>query len=125
MMNTLQTFFNMGEFSNVDYSLPWELRFSLFLQSDRSNPLAPETMTLINATAKAALSSNWQMAANTGYDFQNRKLVLPMLQLTRNLHCWQVSAQWIPFGQFRSYALEIGLKAPELKDLHFRQGRMS
>ena len=124
LMNTLQTFFNVGEVSNVDYSLPWELRFSLFLQSDRSNPLAPETITLINAAAKAALSSNWQMAANTGYDFQNRKLVLPMLQLTRNLHCWQISAQWVPFGQFRSYALEIGLKAPELKDLHFRQGRM-
>jgi LptD protein len=124
LMNTLQTYFNMGEFSNVDYSLPWELRFSLFLQSDSSNPLVPETTTLINAAAKAALSSNWQMAVNAGYDFQNEKLVLPMLQLTRNLHCWQISAQWVPFGQFRSYALAIGLKAPELKDIHFRQGRM-
>ncbi len=122
MMNTLQTFFNVGEFSNVDYSLPWELRFSLYLQSDKSNPLAPETTTLINAAAKTAISTNWQMAVNTGYDFHNGALVLPMLQLTRNLHCWQMSAQWVPFGQFRSYALEIGLKAPELKDLRFRQG---
>ncbi len=123
MMNTLQTFLNMGEFSNLDDSLPWELRFSLFLQSDRSNPLLPETTSLINAAAKAALSKNWQLALNAGYDFHNGAMVLPMLQLTRNLHCWQMSAQWVPFGQFRSYALEIGLKAPELRDLHVRQGR--
>lgn len=124
MMNTLQTFFNRGELSNLGDSLPWELRFSLFLQSDRSNPLVPETTTLINAAAKAALSKDWQMALNTGYDFHNGAMVLPMLQLSRNLHCWQMSAQWVPFGQFRSYALEIGLKAPELKDFHIRQGGM-
>ena len=35
-----------------------------------------------------------------------------MLQLNRDLHCWQMSFQWIPFGQFRSYAVQIGLKAP-------------
>jgi len=122
MMNTLQTFFNKEELSNFGDSLPWELRFSLFLQSDRSNPLVPETTTLVNAAAKAALSKNWQVGVNTGYDFHNGRLVLPMLQLSRTLHCWQMGAQWVPFGQFRSYALEIGLKAPELKDFHIRQG---
>ena len=122
MMNTLQSFFNMETLNTIDNSLPWEFRFSLFMQSDKSNPLDPETITLFNAAAKTELTKNWQMAVNTGYDFQNRELVLPMLQFTRNLHCWQMSVQWVPFGQFRSYALEIGLKAPELKDIHFRQG---
>lgn len=124
LMNTLQTFFNMGNFSNVDYSLPWELRFSLYLQADRSTSLDQETTSLINAAAKAALSKNWQVALNSGYDLQNGALVLPMFQISRNLHCWQMSVQWVPFGQFRSYALEIGLKAPELKDIHFRQSGM-
>ncbi len=121
MMNTLQTFFNMEYFSNIDYSLPWELRFSLFLQTDKSNPLLPQTTSLINAAAKAALSKEWQVAMNSGYDLQNGGLVLPMLQISRNLHCWQMSFQWVPFGQFRSYALEIGLKAPQLRDIHVRQ----
>jgi lipopolysaccharide assembly outer membrane protein LptD (OstA) len=121
MMNTLQTFFNMGNFGSIDYSLPWELRFSLFLQADRSNPLQPETTSLINAAATAALSKEWHIAMNTGYDLQNRSLVLPMLQISRDLHCWQMSVQWVPFGQFQSYAIEIGLKAPQLKDIHFRQ----
>jgi lipopolysaccharide assembly outer membrane protein LptD (OstA) len=113
LMNTLQTFFNMGDFRSIDYNLPWELRFSLFLQEDRSNPLDSEKISLINAAAKASLSKNWQIAMNTGYDLQNGELVLPRLQIYRNLHCWQMSVQWVPFGQFQSYAFEIGLKAPE------------
>lgn len=121
LMNTLQTFFNVGDFSSVDYSLPWELRFSLYLQSDRSNPLEPETTSLVNVAAKTALSKNWQMAVNAGYDFQNGELVLPRIQIFRNLHCWQMGVQWVPFGQFRSYALEIGLKVPESKDIRVRQ----
>ena len=58
---------------------------------------------------------------NTVYDFQNGELVLPMFQISRNLHCWQMSVQWVPFGQFQSYAVEIGLKVPESKDIHVRQ----
>ncbi len=121
IMNTLQTYFNTGNLSSIDYSLPWQLRFSLFLQADKSNPLEPETISLFNAAAKAALSKNWQIAMNTGYDFQNGELVLPMFQISRNLHCWQMSVQWVPFGQFRSYAVEIGLKVPESKDIHVRK----
>ena len=123
MMNTLQTFFNEGYFRSIDYSLPWELRFSLFLQSDKSNPLVPATTSLINVAATAALSKEWQIAMNSGYDLQEGGLVLPMLQISRNLHCWQMSFQWVPFGQFRSYALEIGLKAPRLQDIHVRKVR--
>jgi hypothetical protein len=121
LMNTLQTYFNMGDFTSIDYSLPWQLRFSLFLQTDRSKPLEPESISLLNVSAKAALSKNWQIAMNTGYDLQNGELVLPMFQISRNLHCWQMNVQWVPFGQFRSYAVEIGLKVPESKDIHVRQ----
>ncbi|NTX00099.1 MAG: LPS-assembly protein LptD, partial [Geobacteraceae bacterium] len=124
LMNTLQSYFNMGDFTSIDYSLPWQLRFSLFLQTDKSKPLEPESVSLLNVSAKTALSKNWQIAMNTGYDLQNGKLVLPIFQISRNLHCWQMNVQWIPFGQFRSYAVEIGLKVPESKDIHVRQAPM-
>ena len=104
--------FNTEYFRTIDYRQPWQFQFSLFLQSDKSNPLQPVTTTLINASAKESLSKEWQMVLNTGYDLQNNKVVFPMLQLNRDLHCWQMSFQWIPFGQFRSYAVQIGLKAP-------------
>ena len=104
--------FNTEYFRTIDYRQPWQFQFSLFLQSDKSNPLQPVTTTLINSSIKESLSKEWQIVLNTGYDLQNNEVVFPMVQLNRDLHCWQISFQWIPFGQFRSYAVQIGLKAP-------------
>ena len=114
--------FNPNYFSRIDYRQPWQFQFSLFLQSDRSNPLVPVTTSLINTSVTASLSKDWQILLNTGYDLQNSKLVFPALYLNRNLHCWQTSFQWIPFGQFRSYALQIGLKAP-LSNINVKAGK--
>ncbi|MEI8033391.1 MAG: putative LPS assembly protein LptD [Chlorobiaceae bacterium] len=115
-----------GGFTDVDYRLPWQLQLSLLLQSDKSNPLLPERSALVNTSLRAGLSQDWQLAVSTGYDLHQRELAFPMLQLHRNLHCWQVSFQWVPSGQYRSYAVQIGLSAPKLKDFHFRQsGRLS
>ena len=114
--NTAQSIFlerfNTEYFRTINYTQPWQLQFSLFLQSDKSNPIVPVTSTLVNASLKESLSKEWQIVLNTGYDLQNKDFVFPMLQLNRDLHCWQVSIQWIPFGLFKSYALQIGMKAP-------------
>ena len=104
--------FNTEYFRTIDYRHPWQLQFSLFVQSDKSNPLVPVTSTLLNASLKESLSKEWQIVLNTGYDLQSTEFVFPMLQVNRDLHCWQVSFQWIPFGLFKSYAIQIGMKAP-------------
>jgi hypothetical protein len=113
--------FNTVQFTDIDYGLPWQLSFSLYLQSDRSKPLEPATSSLVSSSARFTLSKHWQVALNSGYDFQERKMVFPMLQLYHDMHCWQMSLQWVPSGSFRSYAIQIGLKAPQLKDIKFSQ----
>jgi len=104
--------FNAEYFNTINFRQPWQFQFSLFLQSDKSNPLAPVTTSLINASAKESLSREWQIVLNTGYDLQNNQFVFPMLRLNRDLDCWQMSLLFIPFGQFRSYAIQLGLKSP-------------
>ncbi len=104
--------------SNVEQALfrepfntrEWQLRFSLFLQEDRSNALETVHDRLLNMAAKVALSKNWQTGVTTGYNFENKRFVFPMLQVYRDLHCWQVGFQWVPSGAFKSYAVQIGLK---------------
>ncbi|MEI6639447.1 MAG: putative LPS assembly protein LptD [Chlorobium sp.] len=89
----------------------WQLRFSFLLQTDKSNPLESTYDKLLNVSAKVAWSKNWQTGVNTGYDLGNGKVVFPMLQLHRDLHCWQMGFQWVPSGVFKGYAFQIGLKA--------------
>lgn len=111
---------NNGEYSDIDYTLPWQFRLSLYLQSDRSNPLEPTTTSLVTASSTFSVSKTWQVSVNTGYDLRNREVIFPMLQLYRDLHCWQVGFQWVPSGSFRSYAIQIGLKTPQLRDLRLK-----
>jgi len=115
--------FSADDFSYVEYDVPWKLRFSLFLRSERDNPLEDaETTALLNASAKVALSKNWQVGVNTGYDIERNEFVFPMLQVYRDLHCWQMGFQWVPSGEFNSYSFQIGLKASQFDDIRFKTG---
>ncbi|NTW55981.1 MAG: LPS-assembly protein LptD [Chlorobiaceae bacterium] len=115
--------FSTNNFDSIDYSIPWELRASLFLQSDKSNPLvAGQGNYLLNTSAKVSIMRKWQIELDSGYDFGNDELVFPMIQVYRDLHCWQFGFQMVPFGQYRSFGVQIGLKAPQLSDIRFNAG---
>lgn len=103
--------FRTRDFNATDYGLPWQLSFSLFLQSDRRNPLKTADEKLVNVAGRIALSKTWQTGINSGYDLKNKKLVYPMVQVYRDLDCWQMGFQWVPSGAFKSYSFQIGLKA--------------
>ncbi|WP_303680752.1 LPS-assembly protein LptD [Pelodictyon luteolum] len=116
--------FNMGDFGDVDFGIPWQLRMSMFLYTDHDPnrsyaASSPSSMSLLNAMLRIGITRNWQVAVNSGYDFLNNDVVFPMVQVNRDLHCWQLSFQWVPSGVFKSYSIQIGLKAPQLRDIKF------
>jgi len=44
----------------------------------------------------------------------------------RNLHCWSMSASFVPFGWNKNYSFHIGVNASMLQDLKYdRQSRQS
>ena len=54
-----------------------------------------------------------------GYDLGTRKLTPASISISRDLHCWQMSFSWIPFGYHRSWSFNIGVKAASLADLKY------
>lgn len=118
--------FDRDAFRDVGYRLPWQLRLSLYLNSSKYNPLEPATTAvLLNTSARVSLSKIWQLGLNTGYDVENRELIYPQINLYGDFDCWDVSLQWVPTGEYRSYFFQIGIKAPHLQDIRFRQrGRL-
>ena len=39
--------------------------------------------------------------------------------VTRNLHCWQMSASFVPVGPYKSYTFSVAVSSSLLRDLKY------
>ncbi len=66
-------------------------------------------------------TKNWNFTFNTDYNFDLKKLTYVNCTLTRDLHCWSMSASFIPIGPYKSYNFIISAKSSLLQDLKYEQ----
>ena len=62
-------------------------------------------------------TKNWSFNFNASYDFIAKKIANMTIGISRDMHCWSLSANAIPFGPYRSYSINIGVKSSLLKDV--------
>jgi len=67
----------------------------------------------VNITPKMGLT------LQGGFDLMKRKLTTSQISITRDLHCWQMSFNWVPFGHYKQWSFNIGIKAASLADLKY------
>jgi len=106
----------------VDFSIPWDLRLSYNISYSRSTENAAITQST-NFSGNVSLSEKWKITYSSGYDFANHAITLTSLGLNRDLHCWQMSLNWVPFGKYQNYTFNIGIKSSLLKDLKLNRTR--
>ena len=107
----------------IDFSIPWNLRISYNV--DYQHPLnsTPKITQAIRFNGDISLTEKWKIQYNSGYDFQNKAFTQTLISLNRDLHCWQMSLNWTPFGKYQSYSFSIGIKSSMLKDLKMDRQR--
>ena len=74
-------------------------------------------------TGDVNLTPKWKIGYTTGYDFKQMDFSYTSLSLYRDLHCWEMSLTWIPFGDRKSYNFSINVKSATLKDLKLTKRR--
>lgn len=71
-------------------------------------------------------TKNWSFNFNTSYDFDTKKIAHLTCNLTRNLHCWSISASVNPVGPYKTYFVTLRASSSMLQDLKYEQrGRAS
>ncbi len=101
----------------VDFTIPWNLRLSYALQYS-NNILVPDRITqTLQFSGDLSLSEQWKINFNSGFDFEAKTLTQTNLKILRDLHCWTMSLDWTPFGNFTSYNFRINVKSSVLQDL--------
>ncbi len=106
----------------VDFSVPWDLSLRYSLSYNQPNP---NREARINQTANFSgnlkLTDKWKIGFNSGYDFDSDKLTTTSLDIHRDLHCWEMSMNWLPFGSRQRYAFKINVKSNVLQDVKFEK----
>ncbi len=67
------------------------------------------------------LTSNWSISGNTSFDFEAKQFTQMNVNVTRKLHCWTMTANFVPFGYYKSYNFRIGVNASMLQDLKYEK----
>ena len=61
------------------------------------------------------------MTFTSAYDFEKKDLGLSSFTITRNLHCFQMVINFVPFGTYKFYNFRIFALSPFLTDLKYEQ----
>ena len=64
-------------------------------------------------------TSNWNFSFSASYNFDLKKIAYMNCTLSRDLHCFTMSASFVPFGPYKSYNFNIAVKSSLLKDLKY------
>lgn len=109
-------------YAYIDFEIPWSLRVNYSLSYSRPvRTVSTLERFSINQTLQfagdLALSQAWKINFSSGYDIKAKEFTQTSISLTRDLHCWTASLNWVPFGYLTSYNFTIRVKASVLQDL--------
>ena len=108
-----------------DFSLPWNLGFNYTVSYSASPTNNGTTGYQKNITQTLGINGSVTILPKMGitfqggYDFQAKELTPASITISRDLHCWQMSFAWVPFGHYQSWSFNIGVKAASLADLKY------
>lgn len=99
-----------------DFSIPWKLSLQFNYAENKVLPFQSRSAS-VRGGLEFNLTENWKFSMNGGYDILNKEIVVPNVNISRDLHCWLMNFSWVPLGNYRHYQLEIRVKAPQLHDI--------
>lgn len=111
------------------FNMPWSINVStgFNISEDRSKPINVHSMrypykfslNALNINGNIKISNKWAVSFNSGYDFDQKKIVQTSFNITRDLHCFTMSASLSPFGVWKYYSFKIAANASILQDLKY------
>ena len=79
------------------------------------------SLNALNINGNIKISNKWSINFNSGYDFNAKEITQTTFNITRDLHCFSMSASVAPFGRWKYYNFTIRANASILQDLKYEQ----
>jgi len=98
-----------------EIAIPWQVSFNLNYSYNKSN-LAKSTERIdLSMNSNISLTKNWKVGWTLRYDLENNQITNQNFNITRDLHCWEMTFNWQPTFDF--YRFQINIKESVLQDI--------
>ncbi|GAB6009151.1 putative LPS assembly protein LptD [Dysgonomonas reticulitermitis] len=111
-----------------NFSMNYNLNSSRWSEPDREGytELKGQLTKNFGFSGNIQPTKNWNFNFNASYDFDNNKISYLTCNITRNLHCWSLSANFNPVGPYKTYYVSLRASSSMLQDLKYEnRGRSS
>ena len=117
-----------GEYDSDGYlvgNIPWSLSFSYSLSlgygtfNREKREYDYRLTNSLSFNSNIQPTKNWTFNFNATYDFDAKKISYMTCNISRNMHCWQMTASFVPVGPYKSYSFSVSVSSSLLKDLKY------
>jgi hypothetical protein len=117
---------NPGEFA--DFSIPWSVNFSYSLRFFRTRNFGSSGFNTtfnqdLNFNGDINLTPKWKLGMSGSFNITEKELGVMTMNISRDLHCWQMSIVVSPVGRFKFFTVNISPKSSMLRDIKVNRTR--
>ncbi len=119
-------YYQHPEIPYADFDIPWNLsanyNLNVINKFDIASQLYVKKITqTVSLNGNFSLTKNWKITARTNYDIVAQKFSYAQFSVYRDLHCWEMSFNVIPFGTLKSYSFRINIKSNVFKGIEYNK----
>ena len=101
-----------------NYSFTYGLNDNLaYYRLIDTNKYTHNMVHTLNVQGEFYVTRKWRVGFTTGYDFVQKSMSYTSLDIHRDMHCWEMSVNWIPFGYRKGWNFTINVKGAVLRDV--------
>jgi hypothetical protein len=102
--------------------IPTDINIQYDLQYSKPG-LTNNVVQALRINGNITITPKWSFTYVTGYDIQSQKMTVTSLAINRDLHCWNLSFTYVPFGRYQSWSFLLHPKANLLKDMKLQRAK--
>ena len=117
--------YDVDDYGYVAWDFPWSLTMNYSVNYsygdfdyDKLEYKGQITQNL-SFSGNVRPTKNWAFSFSSSYNFDTHKLSYMNCSISRDLHCFTMSASFVPVGTYKSYSFHIAVKSSLLSDLKY------
>ena len=117
-----------GEFDSDGYmkwDFPWSLTFNYSLNYGYGEfdykclEYKGRWTQNLSLSGNVRPTKNWNLSMSASYNFDLHKIAYMNCSISREMHCFTMSASFVPVGPYKSYSFHIAVKSSILSDVKY------